>query len=201
MKSCPAVYQVLDLPTILCYEYDTKGSIPGVFAKVSNKKESYWKCFFCTEANKTSRRLHCEDASVNIAKISAFSAKLGLCFKGISENHAASIEGAWCNFCQNPSNEYDRSDDEKNVHSCRSSEKWCVQWKCKNCRVLKYDAQIIATNMLYLDSELYDFVPWINIQNWVVAFLCFIIHNNPNSSTCIQCSSITRSASLREASP
>ena len=71
---------------------------------------------------------------------------IGLGFKGIPKNHAASIEITWCNFRRKADCE---SDEEEQIvyHDREMPRKECVQRKCKKCGVAKFQSKIMHDNM------------------------------------------------------
>ena len=71
---------------------------------------------------------------------------IGLDFKGIPKNHAASIEITWCNFQRKADCE---SDEEEQIlyHDGEMPRKECVQRKCKKCGVAKFQSKIMHDNM------------------------------------------------------
>ena len=76
---------------------------------------------------------------------------LGLGFKGIPKNHAASIEVTWCQF-RAPCTNSDDEDEDEDVILKRDAQKQefpskaCVERKCKNCGVSKFEVDIMQKN-------------------------------------------------------
>ena len=71
---------------------------------------------------------------------------IGLGFKGIPKNHAASIEITWCNFQRKADCE---SDEEEQIvyRDGEMPRKEYVQRKCKKCGVAKFQSRIMHDNM------------------------------------------------------
>ena len=74
---------------------------------------------------------------------------IGLGFKGIPKNHAASIEVTWCKFRKNePDLNESESDEEENMvdRDVDLPRKECVERQCKKCGITNFEKKLIQDN-------------------------------------------------------